>query len=159
MIDIIFALKFVHVIAVAAMFGTWLCLALFIVFAHRSANNSVVALTSRFAVRVELMVVAPAIVVLPVSGFPLAQAVGLSPSDEFWIVLSLAIYLVVIAAWLAIVAIEFRMRNVTRDAALIGAPIPKAYRRLFRVWSLLAVPILAGMVAVIAVMIWQPRWS
>ena len=53
MIDIIFAIKFVHVLAAATMFGTWLCLAAFMLLAHRSGNTSVVALIAQFVVSVE----------------------------------------------------------------------------------------------------------
>jgi uncharacterized membrane protein len=159
MLDIILAIKFVHMLAVAVMFGTWLCIAVFMLLAHGSGNTAVVALTSRFVVRAETMLMAAAMALQPISGFPLAWAIGLSPLGEFWIVLSLAIYAAVVAAWLAIVGIEMRMRNITQEAALSGAPLPDAYRRLFRLWSVLAVPILAGMIAVMALMIWQPQWS
>ena len=159
MLDLIFAIKFVHMIAVAAMFGTWLCIAVFMLLAHGSGNASVVALTSGFVVRAEMMLMAAAVALQPISGFPLAWAIGLAPLNEYWIVLSLAIYAAVVAAWLAIVGIEMRMRNVTREAALSGAPLPDAYRRLFRLWSVLAVAFLAGIIAVMALMIWQPQWS
>jgi uncharacterized membrane protein len=65
MIDLIFAIKFVHDVAAAAMFGTWLAVALFMQLAHRSRNTSVVALTAQFAVRVELIVMIAAIVIQP----------------------------------------------------------------------------------------------
>ena len=54
--DLIFAIKFVHVVAAAAMFGTWLALTVFMWLAHRSANTAVVALTARFVVSVDLIV-------------------------------------------------------------------------------------------------------
>ena len=79
MLDLIFTIKFVHVLAVALTFGTWFCLAIFMLLAHRSGNTSVVALTSQFVVKVELMVVAAAMVLQPLSGIPLAYAIGLSP--------------------------------------------------------------------------------
>ena len=47
MIELIFAIKFVHLLAAAAMFGTWLAVAVFMQLAHRSRNTAVVALTSR----------------------------------------------------------------------------------------------------------------
>ncbi len=159
MLDIIFAIKFVHTIAVAVMFGTWLCIAVFMLLAHGSGNASVVALTARFVVRAEMMLMAAAVALQPISGVPLAWAIGLSPLNEYWIVLSLAIYAAIVAAWLAIVAIEMRMRNVTQEAALSGAPLPDAYRRLFRLWGVLAVAFLAGIIAVMTLMIWQPQWS
>lgn len=157
MIDLVFAIKFVHVLAAAVMLGTWLCLAVFMLFADRSGNTSVVALTSRFVVRIELMVMAAAVALLPLSGFPLASAIGVSPLGEFWIVVALVLYVIVVAAWIAALRLEMRIRDMTRDAVLAAAPLPAAYRRLFRTWSVLAVPILAGMTAIFALMIWQPR--
>lgn len=157
MIEVIYAIKFVHLLAAAVMFGTWLCIAMFMVFAHRSGNVSVVAVTSRFVLRVEMIVVAAAVVLQPASGFPLASAVGLSPVDEFWIALSVAIYGGVVVAWLGAVVIEWRIRNQTRDAALNSLPFPKGYPRLFRLWCVLAVLILTGMLVLFVVMIWQPR--
>ena len=157
MLDLIFTIKFAHVLAVAIMVGGWICLAIFMVLAHRSGNTSVVALTSRFVVKVELMVMAAAIVVQPVSGFPLAYAIGLSPLAEFWIVVSIGLYAVIVACWAAALYTERRIRDVTREAALAGVPLPAAYRRLFRIWCALAAPLLICLIAVFALMIWQPR--
>ncbi len=157
MIDVIFAIKFVHVLAAAVTLGAWLALALFMVLAHRSGNTSVVALTTQFVVRAELMIVAAALALQPLSGFPLAYAIGLSPFNEFWILLSLLLYAIIVAAWLAAVRVELSIRNLTREAALNAVPLAADYRRLFRIWSALAVPVLGGMVAVFALMIWQPR--
>jgi len=157
MLDVIFTIKFVHVLAVAVLLGSWLCLAIFMVLAHRSGNTSVVALTSQFVVKVELMVVAVVLVLPPLSGFPLAFAIGLSPLREFWIVISSLLYVVIVACWVAAVWIERRIRGLTRQAALEGVPLSAAYRRLFRIWCALAAPLLMCMLAVFAFMIWQPR--
>ncbi len=157
MIDVIFAIKFAHVLSAAVMLGAWSCLASFMVLAHRSGNPSVVALTAQFVVRIELVIVAAAIALQPVYGFPLAYAIGLSPLNEFWIVLSLLLYAAIVAAWLAAVRLELSIRNLTREAALNAKPLAADYRRLFRIWGALAVPVLCGMVAVFALMIWQPR--
>lgn len=157
MLDLIFTIKFVHVFAVTAMFGGWISLAIFMVLAHRSGNTSVVALTSRFVVKVELMVVAAALVMQPLSGFPLAYAIGLSPLNEFWIVLSSALYVVIVACWGAALYTEMRIRDLTRDAALAAMPLSAAYRRLFRIWCAFAFLLLIDLFAVFALMIWQPR--
>jgi len=159
MIDLIFAIKFVHLLAAAAMFGTWLGVAVFMLLAHRSGNTSVVALTSRFAVSVEKIVMIAALVLQPISGFPLAWAIGLSPLEEFWIVLSLALYAAVVAIWLAALRIEIRIRNMTRQAALDAVPLSDAYRRLFRFYSALVWPALAAMVVLFLLMVWQPRFE
>ena len=157
--DLIFAFKFIHVLAAAAMFGTWLGMAVFMQLAHRSGNTAVVALTSRFVVSVELIVMAGAMALQPISGFALASAIGASPFDEFWIVVSLAVYGFVALGWLAVLGIELRIRRLARQAALDAVPLPDAYRRLFRFYSALAWPVLAGMVVLFALMIWQPRFE
>jgi uncharacterized membrane protein len=157
MIELIFAIKFVHLLAAAAMFGTWLAVAVFMQLAHRSRNTAVVALTSRFAVNVELIVMIAAIALQPISGFALASAIGVSPFDEFWLELSLALFGVVVAIWFVVLRIEIRIRNLTRQAALDAVPLPDAYRRLFRFYSVLVWPALAGMVVLFLLMVWQPR--
>lgn len=157
MIDVIFAIKFVHLLAAALMLGTWLSLAVFVLLAHRSGNTSVVALVFQFVVKVELMLVTAAFVLEPVSGFPLAWSIGLSPFHEFWIDCSIAIYAATLACWVVAVRTEMRIRSLTRQAALNAAALGPAYRRLFRLWCALAVPILIGMTGIFALMIWQPR--
>ena len=157
MIEVIYAIKFVHVLAAAAMFGTWLCLAMFMLLAHRSGNPSVVALTSRFVVQTELLIMIGAMVLQPLSGFSLASAIGLSPADEFWIVLSSLLYVLVVAGWLAALRVEFAIRNLAHEAAVNNTLLSDRYAPLFRLYSLAAAPTLTGMAALFALMIWQPR--
>jgi len=158
MLDVIFAIKFVHMIAMAVMFGTWICIALFMLFAYRSRNTSVVAVTALFAVRAELMLMVPAVALQPLAGVPLAVAIG-ARLDEYWLEVSYAIYAAVVAAWLASLISEIRIKKLTQAAALDSKPLPDSYRRMFRLWSVFSVLGLAGMVAIMALMIWQPHWA
>lgn len=162
MLNVILALKFVHMITMAVMFGTWLGIALFMLFAHRSGKTPVdrapvVALTSAFVVRAELWVMAGAVVLQPLVGFPLAIAIG-SPVNAYWLEVSVAIYAAVVVIWLINLLAEMRIRRISTDAALARAPLPPSYRRLFWLRSVFTVAGLAGMVAIIAFMIWQPEW-
>lgn len=157
MIDVILALKFVHVLFAAALFGGWLAVACFMVFAHRSRNTSVIALVSQFAVRTELFVVAPAMALMPVSGVPLESVIGLSDVDDFWLGSSIVVYAIVLAAWLAALRVEFVIRRMARQASLGGVKLGKDYPPRFRIWAALAAVILAGLVLLYLLMIWQPR--
>jgi len=157
MIDLILAVKFIHVLFAAAMFGTWIGLAGFMLLAYRSGNPSVVALVAQFAVRIELFVVAAALALQPISGFPLAWAIGLTPLNEFWIDVSLVLYVAVVAIWLVSLRIEIRLRNLARQAALSRGTLADDYPRLFRIWFALAAFLLAAVVAIILLMVWQPR--
>jgi len=157
MLDTILAVKFVHVLFAAVMFGAWLCVAAFMVFAHRSRNASVIALVAQFSVRVELFVIAPAILILPISGFPLADLIGLSGSDDFWIGGSIVIYAVVLLAWLGALRVEFLIRKMARQASLGGTKLEERYPLLFRVWAILAALIVTGLILIFLLMVWQPR--
>jgi uncharacterized membrane protein len=157
MLDFIFALKFVHVLAAATMFGAWFCLAIVMLRSHRSGNPSIIAVTTQFVVDVEKMVMAPAIAVQPISGFPLAGAIGLSPLNEFWIAVSLGLFVLAVACWLAAFRVETRIRRLSRQSALNAVALPDHYRRMFHVWSALAAAGLLATMAIFALMIWQPR--
>jgi uncharacterized membrane protein len=157
MIDIILAIKFIHVLAAAAMFGTWLGMFGFMLLAYRSGNPSVVALVAQFVVRIELFVIAAALALLPISGFPLAWAIGLEPLDDFWIDVSLVLYVLIVVVWLVSLRIEIHLRNMARQAALGRGTPADGYPRLFRIWFALAAFLLAAMVVLILLMVWQPR--
>jgi uncharacterized membrane protein len=157
MLDLIFALKFVHVLAAAIMFGVWLSLAAVMLLGHRSGNPPVVAVTAQFVVDIEKMIMAPAIAAQPASGLPLAWAIGLSPLNEFWIVASLGLFVIAVVCWLGAFRVETRIRRLSRQAALAALALPREYRRMFHTWSALAAVGLLVTVALFALMVWQPR--
>ena len=158
MIDLILAFKFVHVLGASVLFGTGLGIAFFMFMANRSGHAGAIALVARYVVLADLIFTATAVVVQPVSGFALAWAIGLSPLDESWIVLSLLLYVLVGLCWLPVVFIQICMRNLAREAAVSKQPLPDAYRRLYRVWFALGWPAFLGVIAIFALMVWQPHF-
>jgi uncharacterized membrane protein len=154
----IFVYKFVHVLGASVLFGTGLGIAYFMFMAHRTGHAGVIAVTARFVVLADLVFTATAVVVQPVSGILLAWAIGLAPLEEPWIVLSLLLYVVVGLCWLPVVFIQMRMRQLAHEAAVNSKPLPDAYHRLFRIWFVLGWPAFAAVLAIFALMIWQPRW-
>lgn len=158
MIDLILAFKFVHVLGASVLFGTGLGIAFFMFMANRSQHAGAIALVARYVVLADMIFTATAVVVQPVSGFALAWAIGLSPFDESWIVLSLFLYVLVGLCWLPVVFIQIRMRNLAQVAAVSKEPLPDAYRRLYRIWFALGWPALLGVIAIFALMIWQPHF-
>jgi uncharacterized membrane protein len=154
----IFLLKFIHVLGASVLFGTGIGIAFFMLMAHRTGHAGVIAVTARFVVVADFVFTATAVVVQPISGYLLTRAVGLSLLEEPWIVLSILIYILVGLCWLPVVFIQMRMRNLANDAAINGKPLPDQYRLLFRIWFTLGWPAFAGVIAIFALMIWQPRW-
>jgi uncharacterized membrane protein len=156
--EFIYIYKFIHVLGASVLFGTGLGIAYFMFMAHRTGHAGVIAVTARFVVLADLIFTATAVVVQPVSGWLLARSIGLSPLDESWIVLSLLLYVLVGVCWLPVVFIQIRMRKLAHEAAVNAKPLPDAYRRLFRIWFVLGWPAFASVLAIFALMIWQPRW-
>jgi uncharacterized membrane protein len=154
----IFIYKFIHVLGASVLFGTGLGIAYFMLMAHRTGHAGVIAVTARFVVLADLMFTATAVVVQPVSGWLLARSIGLSPLDESWIVVSLLLYVLVGLCWLPVVFIQMRMRELAHEAAVGAKPLPEAYYRLFGIWFVLGWPAFFGVLAIFALMVWQPRW-
>jgi uncharacterized membrane protein len=158
MIDLIFAIKFVHLLGASVLFGTGLGIAFFMFMANRTRHAGVIAIVARFVVIADLIFTATAVVLQPISGWALAWAIGVSPLDESWIVISLLLYVLIGLCWLPVVFIQIRIRNLAREAAVNSKPLPDAYRRLYRIWFWLGWPAFAGVLAIFALMIWQPHY-
>jgi uncharacterized membrane protein len=153
--DLQLLLKLAHILGAAVLFGTGAGIAFFMWMAHRTGRADAVAEVARVVVIADTVFTATAVVLQPVTGAALAWLIGYSLFDS-WIVLSLGLYVLVGLCWLPVVWIQIRLRDLARKAAVVGAPLPPAYHRLFRIWFILGWPAFAGVVAIFALMIWKP---
>ena len=149
------ALLFVHIIGAAVLLGTGAGIAFFMLMAHRTGDAKIVAGVARIVVIADFLFTASAVVVQPLTGVLLARSVGY-PLSSGWIVLSIVLYLVTGAFWLPVVWMQARMRDLAREAARVGAPLPFAYHRLFRAWFAFGFPAFAAVLAIFWLMITKP---
>jgi uncharacterized membrane protein len=150
-------LKVGHVIGAAVLLGTGAGIAFFMVMAHRTREPALVAHIAGIVVIADAIFTATAVVLQPVTGIALAHISGF-PLLRGWIGLSLALYVVAGACWLPVVFIQIGMRNLAREAALKGQPLPGAYFRLFRLWFALGFPAFAAVIAIIWLMVVKPSF-
>lgn len=150
------ALLFLHIIGAAVLLGTGAGIAFFMLMAHRTGNAKVVAAVARIVVVADFLFTASAVVAQPVTGVLLAATAGY-PLASGWIVLSVLLYLVIGAFWLPVVWIQARMRDLARDAARAGTPLPPRYHRLFRIWFAFGFPAFAAVLAIFWLMIAKPE--
>ena len=155
--ELIFLWKFVHVLGACVLLGAGLGIAFFMFTANCTRHPGVIAVTTRIAVVANLTFITAGMAVLLLSGWALARAIGLFPLEESWIVLSMFLYLFVLLCWLPVVFIQIRMRNLAREAAMTTKKLSDEYRRLFVAWFCLGWPALAAVVAIFALMVWQPH--
>ena len=147
--------RLVHVLSAAVLFGTGAGIAFFMLRAHQSRDAATVAAVARIVVLADWVFTATAVVVQPLSGALLAHLAGWSLTEP-WLLASYALYLLVGACWLPVLAMQMRMRRLAEQSAAEGAPLPPAYHRLFRLWFLLGWPAFAGVIGIYMLMLWRP---
>ena len=148
-------LLFLHVIGATVLLGTGAGIAFFMVVSHRSGDARLVAHVAGIVVLADTLFAATAAVLQPVSGYLLARELGW-PLLQGWVAWSLALYVVVGLFWLPVVWIQIRMRDLARQAAEEGAPLPAQYHRLFRWWFAFGFPAFAAVLGIVWLMLNKP---
>ncbi|MBZ9993312.1 DUF2269 family protein [Mesorhizobium sp. BH1-1-4] len=149
-------LRWLHVIGAAVLFGTGAGIAFFMLMAQRTGRAELVAHVAGTVVIADTIFTATAIIVQPITGVLLAQAVGW-PLSEGWIVLSLLLYVVAGLFWLPVVWIQIRIRNLARQAVLENAALPTEEKRLFRIWFACGFPAFGAVLAILWLMVTRPQ--
>jgi uncharacterized membrane protein len=148
-------LKYLHVLGATVILGTGAGIAFFMVMAHCSGRPSIVAAVARIVVIADYVFTATAVVAQPITGMALALHLGYAMT-EFWIVLSVALYVLTGIFWLPVVWMQMRMRDLAAAAAASGEVLPMAYYRLFRLWFMFGFPAFAAVLAIFWLMIARP---
>lgn len=156
--DWIAVLHWIHAIGACVLLGTGAGIAFFMVMAHRTGNAALIAHTARIVVIADWVFTASAVVLQPITGALLAQALGWSWS-EGWLVLSLLLYVVTGCLWLPVVWMQAKMRDLAAEAARTSTPLPERYHRLYRAWFLCGFPAFFAVLAIIWLMRAQPSFT
>ena len=150
-----FTLKYLHVLGAIVLLGTGSGIAFFMLMAHRSGDAAYIFRTSQTVVIADIIFTATAVVAQPVTGLMLASLIDL-PLTQGWLVLSLTLYVVAGLFWLPVVWMQMKMRDLAGQAVRDGAPLPAAYRRLFRLWFAFGFPGFGSVAAILWLMIAKP---
>lgn len=147
--------KWIHILSSTLLFGTGLGSAFYMYFASRTRDPRVIAAVVRYVVIADWLFTTPTVVIQPLSGFYLLHLVGL-PLRTPWVLWSLVLFVVAGLAWLPVVWMQRRMRDMAREAARRGAHLPPAYQHYLRGWVALGVVAFTALVAVFYLMVAKP---
>ena len=147
--------KWIHILSSTLLFGTGLGIAFFMWTAHRRGDAAHIAATARTVVIADACFTAPAVAVQLGTGLWLAHLLGL-PLSTVWLKWALVLFFVVGACWLPVVWLQARARDLARDAAASGTPLPGAYHRAMRWWFWLGWPAFVGVLAIFWLMVLKP---
>ena len=149
------ALKVVHILSGAVLFGTGAGIAFFMLRAHMAGEARTVAAVGRMVVLADFVFTATAVVIQPLSGLALIHLQGWSLTAP-WLLAAYGLYVLIGACWLPVVWIQYRMTRLAEQAAAEGAVLSAAYRRLFRWWFALGWPAFAGVLGIYVLMVAKP---
>lgn len=153
------ALKTLHIVSAALLFGTGLGTAFFMWFTHRGGDVRAIATAARLTVRADYWFTLPAVIVQPLSGFAMLYMAGLDWRLP-WIEASLALYVVAGACWIPVVVLQRTARDLAAAALRAGTPLPATYHRAMRWWFWLGWPAFSAVLLTYWLMVAKPAlWS
>jgi len=74
------------------------------------------------------------------------------------VLLSLILYVFTGVFWLPVVWIQMQLRDIARQAAASGAPLPARYHRLYWTWFAFGWPAFAAVLAILWLMVVKPQF-
>jgi uncharacterized membrane protein len=144
-----------HVLSSTLLFGTGLGSAFYMFFVSRTRDPQAIAVVSRYVVIADWVFTTPTIIIQPVTGYWMMHLAGF-PLTTPWIAWSFGLYLLAGAAWLPVVWMQLRMRDMAVEAAQQGAPLPPQYWRLLAWWTALGFIAFSALVVVFYLMVAKP---
>lgn len=147
--------KLLHVLSSTLLFGAGIGSAFYLLFATINREPAAVALVTRAVVIADNLFTATTAIAQPLTGWYLVRLAGFA-WDSRWLRWSIFLYVLALACWLPVVAIQLRLRSLARQAMLDGAPLPPAYWRWFRVWFALGVPAFFAFLGIFYLMVVKP---
>jgi len=149
------AVKWLHVLSSTVLFGTGVGSAFYLLLGSLGRDPRVVASVARYVVIADWLFTATTVVAQPATGWWLVHIAGY-PWDAFWLAWSVGLYVLAVACWLPVLWLQMRLRDLARQAALQGGPLPARYWRYFYAWVALGIPAFFAFVAVFYLMVAKP---
>lgn len=149
------AVKWLHLIGAAVLFGTGLGIAFFAWFGYRLAmrenNLGLLQGVLRLTVIADAVFTAVAAVLQPMTGLVLWWQAGGRWSSP-WLAWVLALYVFVGVCWLPVVWLQIRLRDAAVAAQRV-TDLDARFHRRFRIWFVLGWPAFVGVLALFALML------
>jgi uncharacterized membrane protein len=148
-------LKLLHILSATVLFGTGLGTAFHMWMAHLGGEPRTIATVSRNVVIADLLFTTPAVIVQPLSGIALLWLAGIDPLSS-WLVAAYLLYALASASWLPVLWLQIRARDLAREAAATGTPLPAEYHRVMKFWFCLGWPAFTAVIVIFWLMVEKP---
>lgn len=147
--------KWLHILSSTVLFGTGLGSAFYMFVTSLTRDARVIATVVRYVVIADYVFTTPTIIIQPVTGLYLIHLAGF-PLSSTWIAVSIALYLLAGAAWLPVVWMQIKMRDMAVTAAANGTELPPRYWTFLKWWVALGIVAFSALVVVFYLMVAKP---
>lgn len=147
--------KWLHILSSTVLFGTGLGSAFYMFFVSLSRDVRATATVVRYVVIADWMFTTPTIIIQPLTGFYLIHLARF-PLTSPWIYWSIALYLLAGAAWLPVVWMQIKMRDMASEAVRTNTELPTRYWQFLKLWVALGVVAFLALVVVFYLMVVKP---
>ncbi len=151
-------LKWLHILSSTLLFGTGLGSAFYKWCADRSGDLNAISHTNRTVVIADWIFTAPTVIIQPLTGILLVNAMGISFSEP-WLMVTYILYVIAGGCWIPVVWLQIRMRDLSQQAVQHNGQLNVTYHRQARMWFWLGVPAFTAMVTIYFLMVFKPAIS
>jgi uncharacterized membrane protein len=148
-------IKWLHILSSTLLFGTGLGSAFYMFFTSLTRDARATAVVVRYVVIADWLFTTPTIIIQPLTGFYLIHLVQF-PLSSKWIAWSIILYLLAGAAWLPVVWMQIKMRDMANEAVRAGTELPPRYWQYLRLWVALGIVAFLSLVVVFYLMVAKP---
>ncbi|MBL1437606.1 MAG: DUF2269 domain-containing protein [Rhodobacteraceae bacterium] len=149
--------KWLHIIGSTVLFGTGAGTAFQMVMAMQTGDPKVVAAVARNVVIADWVFTTPAGIIQPISGIALVYLAGYSLAEP-WLLLVYALYIIAFIAWVPVVWLQHRIRDLATASAATGQPLCKKCLRYYRLWFALGWPAFIALMGIFWLMVTKPQF-
>jgi uncharacterized membrane protein len=147
--------KWLHILSSTVLFGTGIGSAYYMLFTSLTRDAHAVASVVRLVVIADWVFTTTTIVLQPLTGFYMIHLMGY-PLSSPWILWSIVLYFVAGAAWLPVVWMQIKMRDLARSAAASRSELPRQYWTFLKWWTSLGFVAFGALVVVFYLMVAKP---
>ena len=149
--------KWLHILGSTVLFGTGAGTAFQMVMAMRGRDPQVVAAVARNVVIADWVFTTPAGILQPITGITLVYLTGV-PLTEPWLLIVYALYVLAFVAWVPVVWLQHRIRDLAAQSAAAGQPLCEKSRTHYRLWFALGWPAFMALLGVFWLMVSRPQF-
>ncbi len=143
-------LKLIHILSATLMIGTGLGSAFYLFITYKKSTVSTVREVLQLVIIADTIFTAPSVIIQLVTGILLANMMGLTYSNWFWIVISVSG--VVFVLWIRAAFIQLQLKKLLQNENVLS---PK-FHKLMKGWFYLGVPSFLGAIYLYYLMVYKP---